>query len=117
MFSLAVTVLAFPAFIVAFSLKRAILRWRNRHRKQGRNCSMSKSQTRFIASTFTLGFALQHLQALTHPNVEYVIEQQYDEAADEDDQGEPENTKTQLHRQLKRIRRGERVERLSIPVK
>jgi hypothetical protein len=41
-----------------------------------------------------------------------VVEVKQEEDADEDDEGDPENLKKQLNRQLKRIRRGEHVDRL-----
>ncbi len=52
------------------------------------------------------------MQANYQPSVEYVIEEKQHENADEDDEGDPENLKKQLDRQLKNIRRGEHVDRL-----
>jgi hypothetical protein len=43
-----------------------------------------------------------------------VLEEKVDDEADDDDGGEPGNPQKHLHRQLRRIRRGEKVERLTI---
>jgi len=66
----------------------------------------------YYPSAFALGLALQFVQVLYRPTVEYVLEARLDEDADEDDNGDPEKLATQLHRQLRRIRRGQPVERL-----
>jgi hypothetical protein len=99
---------AASVFFLIFYLKRA-----NAKRKRGNR----RSSLGFSPSTFTLGIALQHLQAFTHPSIQYVLEQKYDEEADQDDQGDPDHPKAQLHRQLKRIRRGEPVDRLTLRLK
>jgi hypothetical protein len=52
------------------------------------------------------------LQVIYRPAVAYVIEEKQDEDADAEDGGEPETVNKQLHRQLRRIRRGEPVDRL-----
>lgn len=64
--------------------------------------------------TFAVGLALRHLDGLLHHNVQPMIVQQLEE--DEDDQGETEDAQVLFHRQLKRIRRGEHVERLVLRV-
>jgi hypothetical protein len=56
-----------------------------------------------------MGVALLFLQVFYRPTVSNVIEVIEHEDADEDDQGDPESLAKQLHRQLKRIRRGEPV--------
>jgi hypothetical protein len=104
----AVPLFAAPVFFLIFYRKRASAR---RKKRKGR------SNSGFSPSTFTLGIALQHLQALTHPSIQYVLEQKYDEEADQDEQGDPDHPKAQLHRQLKRIRRGEPVDRLILRLK
>jgi len=88
-----------------------------RHATARRKKRKGRSSSGFSPSTFTLGIALQHLQAFTHPSIQYVLEQKYDEEADQDDQGDPDHPKAQLHRQLKRIRRGEPVDRLILRLK
>ena len=104
----AAPVLAVPLLFLIFYRKRAAVR---RKKRKGR------SSSGFSPSTFALGLALQHLQAFTHPSIQYVLEQKYDEDAEEDDQGDPDHPKAQLHRQLKRIRRGEPVDRLILRLK
>jgi len=56
-----------------------------------------------------MGLALLFMQMFYRPAVSNVIEVIEHEDADEDDQGDPESLAKQLHRQLKRIRRGEPV--------
>jgi hypothetical protein len=51
-------------------------------------------------------------QVYWRPSIDNVIEVKQDEDADEDDEGDPENLKKQLDRQLKMIRRGEPIDRL-----
>ena len=55
---------------------------------------------------------LQVMRLFYQPTVAYVLEAKQDEDADEEDEGDPESLKKQLNRQLKRIRRGEPVDRL-----
>jgi hypothetical protein len=104
----AVPLFAVSVFLLIFNRSRASAR---RKKRKGR------PNLGFSPSTFTLGIALQHLQAFTHPSVQYVLEQKYDEDAEDDDQGDPDHPKAQLHRQLKRIRRGEPVDRLILRLK
>ena len=63
---------------------------------------------------FVLGLAFQFIQVLYQPSHAQVLEARLDEAAEEDDEGDPESTAKQLHRQLRRIRRGERLEHLTL---
>jgi hypothetical protein len=60
-----------------------------------------------------MGMALLQVMWLFYrPSAACIVRTQEDEDADEDDEGDPEDLKKQLSRQLKRIRRGEPVERL-----
>jgi hypothetical protein len=95
--------LAIPALFLIFYLRR--IGWR-RKKRQG------IKRPGFCPSYVALGNALQTLEVLTRPNVDYVLEQKFDQDADEDDEGEPDNPAAQLNRQLRRIRRGEHVDRL-----
>jgi len=65
-------------------------------------------------SAAALGAAFQFLSMAYRPNHAFIakaqIQQQQD--ADEDDDGSPETPVKHLHRQLRRIRRGEPVDRL-----
>lgn len=84
-------------------------RWRWRRRKR-----MGGSHLGFYPSGASLGNALQQLQAIAQPQVEYVLEEKLDEEADEDDAGGPDDPTRHLHRQAARIRRGERLDRLTV---
>lgn len=69
--------------------------------------------SRFHACCLALGMAfLQVMWLFYQPSAAFLLEEKQDEDAEEDDKGEPENLKKQLDRQLKKIRRGEPVERL-----
>ncbi len=59
--------------------------------------------------TFAVGLALRHLDGLLHHNVQPMIVQQLEE-------GETDDPQVLFYRQLKRIRRGEHVERLVLRV-
>src|ERR1700685_2184018 len=76
-------------------------RWRWRHRKR-----MGRARLGFYPSGASLGNALQQLQAIAQPRVEYVLEEKLDEEADEDDAGGPDDPTRHLHRQGPRTRRG-----------
>jgi hypothetical protein len=82
-----------------FCLRRFL--WRRR-RRQG-----------FYPTYTSAGNALHNLQAIAQPRVEYVIAEKLDDQADDDDEGEPNDPEKHLHRQLRRIRRGEKIERLT----
>jgi hypothetical protein len=59
-----------------------------------------------------VGNALMPLHALVHPHVKYVIAEKAEEYA-EDRDADPTDPMTHLWRQLKPIRNGEKVERLT----
>jgi energy-coupling factor transporter transmembrane protein EcfT len=63
-------------------------------------------------SAVGLGMAFLFLQAFWRPCMVHTIEVCQEADLDEDDEGDPETPAKELNRQLKRIRRGERVERL-----
>jgi hypothetical protein len=54
------------------------------------------------------------LQVFYRPEESHMIAAQQEEQEDQDDQGDPELATKTLSRQLKRIRRGEYVERLTL---
>jgi hypothetical protein len=95
--------LAIPALFVIFYLRR--IGWRLKKRFRSKRLG-------FRPSYASLGNALQTLEVLTRPDVDYVLEQKYDEDADEDDEGDSSDPAENLNRQLRRIRRGEYVDRL-----
>jgi len=101
--SLSAPFLAIGAIFCYYLLRRAI--WR-------RNSRLGKKNLGFCPSSCALGMALLFVQVFYRPAVDNVIEVKQDEGTDEDDEGDPENQKKQLDSQLKRIRRGETLDRL-----
>ena len=63
-----------------------------------------------------IGLALQNLQVFAHPEIDHTIQEKYAEEAEEDGEGDPENAQKILQRQLRRIRNGEAVDRLQVPL-
>ncbi len=88
-----------------FCLRRFL--WRQRKRRGKRNLGFCPTYT-------SAGNALQILQVIAQPRAEYVLAEKFDDEADDDDEGEPDTPEKHLHRQLRRIRRGEKVERLTV---
>lgn len=89
--------------VLHYSLRRAA--WKRAKRR-------GKKYRGFCPSTSAMGNALLFLQIFHRPSVAYVVEAKLDEEAEEDDNGGPETPEKQLHRQLRKIRRGERLDRL-----
>jgi len=81
--------------------------WR-RNRKSG------KRRLRF--SSACLGTVVLGLTLIYRPRLQYAVEAQHRqvEDADEDDNGDPDTPARHLLRQLRRIRRGETVDRLTL---
>ena len=63
-------------------------------------------------SAVGLGMAFLFLMSFWQPSLAHAIEVRQKVDVEEDDEGDPENLKKQLNRQLKRIRRGEAVDKL-----
>jgi len=95
--------LAITVILVYYLFLRA--RWRINRR-------LGRKNRGFCPSSSALGLAFLFLQVFYRPSVANVVEIKQEEDADEDDEGDPESLAKQLSRQLKRIRRGEPVERL-----
>jgi hypothetical protein len=104
-FFLAYPYVAVVVLLATFYMRRA--RWRRRRRAGRKNLG-------YYPSASSLGNTMQNLQVLTRPTVEYVLEEKYDEDAEDDGDGGPEDPTSHLKRQLKRIRRGERLDVLRI---
>jgi hypothetical protein len=68
---------------------------------------------RFYPTNYVLGNAFQQLQQFVAPSTEYTIEEKLKEEAEEDDDGGADDPAKNLERQLRRIRRGERVATLT----
>jgi hypothetical protein len=98
-------------WLIAAMLYITWLRYRERRNRHGKPAQRSHSGA---SSAAALGAAFQFLSMAYRPNHAFVakaqIQQQED--ADEDDDGSPETPIKHLHRQLRRIRRGEPVDRL-----
>jgi len=62
-----------------------------------------------------IGLALQNLQVFAHPEIDHTIQEKYADA-EEDHEGDLDDPQKVLERQLKRIRNGEAVERLQVPL-
>ena len=81
--------------------------WRRRNR-------VGKRRRGFFPTYAAAGNALQTLQAIPQPRAEYVLEEKFEDEADDDDEGGPCDPTRHLKRQLKRLRRGETIERLTV---
>lgn len=90
---------------IVFCVRRFL--WRRRKRQGKRNLGFCPTYT-------SAGNALQALQVMAQPRVEYVLAEKFDDEADDDAEGEPDAPERHIHRQLIQIRRGERVERLTV---
>lgn len=102
--------LAILVILAYYYIVRVPLR---RRRKTGR------SKSRFSLSSPGLETVLLGLTLIYRPRIEYAVEAQHRqvEDADEDDNGDPDTPSRHLQRQLRRIRRGEEVETLSVRLK
>jgi hypothetical protein len=101
---------AFNALVILsccglFCLRRFL--WRQRKHRGRHNLGFCPTYT-------SAGNALHALQVIAQPRSEYVLAEKLDDEADDDDDGEPGSPEKHLHRQLRRIRRGEQVERLTV---
>jgi hypothetical protein len=92
------------AVIVSFFVQR--IRWRH-------NVRRGKKNPGYYPTFAVLANAFQRLQRLAEPQLEYVLEEKSNDEADEDDQGEPADPIKHLDRQLRRIRNGEKLDRLT----
>jgi hypothetical protein len=88
----------------ALFIQRSLWRWRKR---------TGKSRLGFYPTGAALGNALQTIQAIAQPQVKYFLEEKLEDPADEDDEAESKDPTAHLMRQARRIRNGERVDRLT----
>ena len=108
MYALALPFVAIVLILFHYSLRRVLFRRRKRRGKGRRG---------FYPSAYALGLAFQFMQVFTRPSVAYVLEEKQQQKAEEDDEGDPETPEGRLrhfHRQLRRIRRGEAIDRLEL---
>jgi hypothetical protein len=102
---LATPYVAVVVLLFTFYLRR--IYWRLRRRA-------SRKYAGFYPSASSLGNAFHSLQTFTRPTVAHVLQEKYDEDMEDDGDGGPDDPTRQLMRQVKRIRRGERVDRLTV---
>ena len=96
----------FLLIAVQFVVLRTRWRWKKRRGLSGLG---------FYPSAFALGLAFQLIQTYHRPSMEYVLEAKLEEDANDDAGGDPDSPQGRLrhfHRQLRRIRHGEPVDRL-----
>ncbi|HTZ88706.1 MAG TPA: hypothetical protein VMA71_00115 [Alloacidobacterium sp.] len=112
-FTLFIAGLVFGPYLIAvvllgvFYLRGAI--WR-------RNKCLCKKRLGFYPTTFALGLAFQMVQIVYEHGPRHLIVEKLKEQAEEDDEGDPEDLTKQLDKQLRRIRRGEEVDTLKVPL-
>jgi hypothetical protein len=88
-----------------------------RSTKRQRSGKQRVNKSAFSAAAFSIGIGLQFLDQIMRPGVQHQIQQMHEEDADHDKAGDPDDPKAQLNRQLKRIRRGEEIDRLILRLK
>ena len=103
----AISLLAFFAlFVLIFFFQRLRCRIRK---------FLGRAHIGFYPTAASVGNALQALQIFAEPNVQKILEEKLDEAAEDDDEAGPDDPTAHLNRQLRKIRRGEPVDDLRIP--
>ncbi len=102
-FAVSAPFLSIVVIILHYHLRRAAYRQALRS---------GKPLPAFLPSSSSFGISFQILQAFYRPTVAYVIEAKLENNAEDDDEGDPETPAKHLHRQLRRIRRGDPVDTL-----
>jgi hypothetical protein len=88
--------------------------WRRAVWRRGKR--LGRKRLGYYPSAVALGMVLQFVEVFYRPSVDYLLETKQQEVVEDDDEGDPETEAKELNRQLKRIRRGEQVERLVLRV-
>lgn len=96
---------AILALLVYFTLKRAA--WK-------RNTRRGKSLPGFCPSAAALSAVVLFGINFFRPSLAHLAEAVLREEPAEDDEGDPETPQKDLHRQLRKIRRGESLDRLTL---
>jgi hypothetical protein len=92
--------------LIFFTMSRICL-WKRKHR--------TGVQSKIYSLCLAAGIAfLQFVRTFYQPNLSYVLSAIEDEEVDEGDNGDPDSPHKHLNRQLKKIRRGEHLERLEV---
>ena len=102
---------AFLAFFALFTVVFLLQRFQYRRKK-----AANPNYRGFYPTTATLALTLLSLQTLAQPDLHHALEQRQNEPADEEDNGDPDDPFAQLNRQLKRIRNGQPVDTLKVPL-
>lgn len=100
LFAAGLPFLAIIVILCNYLLRRAV--WHHKSRR-------GEKKLGFCSCVTALGMAMLFLQVFIRPTLQHVIEVKQEEDKDEDDEGDPESGGKGLHRQLKRVRRGEEV--------
>jgi hypothetical protein len=103
---------AFAASAPFFAIVGIILHYHLRRAAFRRALRSGKPLPAFRPSSSSFGISFQIMQAFYRPTVAYVIEAKLEEDAEDDNDGDPETPAKHLHRQLRRIRRGDPVDTL-----
>jgi hypothetical protein len=98
---------AFVILLFCFVFYGRRFLWRRGRRRGKRNLG-------FFPTHAAAGNALQSLQMIAQSRVEYVLDEKFEDEADDDDEGGPPDPTNHLKRQLRRIRNGEKLERLTV---
>lgn len=96
------------SFVVLFGIAFFFQRFRWRRRK-----ARGKATWGFYPGAASLGNALHQLSAIADPQAQHAVTEIVSDDSEEDDEGAPKDPAAHLHRQTKKIRRGERVDRLT----
>jgi hypothetical protein len=103
-------------FLLAMPTVLAVLRLRLR-RKLQQNPASKRKNRRFRLTGAAIGNAVQTIHVFVNPGVRYVIAEQLEEPTEDDGEDDSADPAIHLERQLRRIRRGEQIERLTIRMK
>jgi hypothetical protein len=102
------------AFLAFFLLFTAIFLLQHLHYR--RKKAANPNYRTFYPSATVLSLALLSLQTLAQPDLHHALEQRQSEAEDQDENGDRDDPAAELNRQLKRIRNGEPVDALKVPL-
>lgn len=100
------------ALLIVLAVPRLLLR-----RKLHQNSASRHKRRRFRFTGAAIGNALQTVHVFVDPGVRYVIAEKLEEATEDDGEDDSADPAIHLERQLRRIRRGEQIERLTIRMK
>ena len=91
-------------FGIAFFYQR--FRWKRRK-------ALGKGSWGFYPGAAALGNALHQLSVIAKPQAEHAVTEILSEESEDVDEGAPKDPVSHLHRQARKIRRGEKVDRLT----